>query len=123
MVYARPSKLSPARTIPGENAENHLCDAFADSSGRTMSILKSLVDPTFNEDDVTILLVTRIVRMQFADYLPIPPPGVRILKQVLRRSSVCYATTCPAWPRKRPSRRWDAERASGTIADFTTKWT
>ena len=46
-------------SIPGENAENRLCDALADSSGRTMSILKSLVDPEFNEDDVTILLVKR----------------------------------------------------------------
>ena len=46
-------------SIPGENAENRLRDALADSSGRTMSILKSLVDPEFNEDDVTILLVKR----------------------------------------------------------------
>jgi phosphoserine phosphatase RsbU/P len=46
-------------SIPGENAENRLCDALADTSGRTMSILKSLVDPKFNEDDVTILLVKR----------------------------------------------------------------
>ena len=46
-------------SISGENAENRLRDALADSSGRTMSILKSLVDPEFNEDDVTILLVKR----------------------------------------------------------------
>lgn len=46
-------------SIPGANAENRLGDALADSSGRTMSILKSLVDPEFNEDDVTILLVRR----------------------------------------------------------------
>ena len=46
-------------SIPGETAENRLCDALADSSGRTMSILKSLVDPEFNEDDVTILLLKR----------------------------------------------------------------
>ncbi|MGP8246166.1 MAG: PP2C family protein-serine/threonine phosphatase [Bryobacteraceae bacterium] len=46
-------------SMPGENAENRLCDALADSSRRTMSILKSLVDPEFNEDDVTILLVKR----------------------------------------------------------------
>jgi len=36
-----------------------LRDALADTSGKTMLILKSLVDPHFNEDDVTILLVKR----------------------------------------------------------------
>jgi len=46
-------------SISGENAENRLRDALADSSGRTMSILKSLVDLKLNEDDVTILLVKR----------------------------------------------------------------
>jgi len=46
-------------SIPGENAEDRLRDALADRSGKTMSILKSLVDPGFNEDDVTILLVKR----------------------------------------------------------------
>jgi len=46
-------------SISGENAENRLRCALADTSGRTMSILKSLVDPEFNEDDVTILLVKR----------------------------------------------------------------
>ena len=46
-------------SIAGENAESRLRDALADSSGRTMSTLKSLVDPEFNEDDVTILLVKR----------------------------------------------------------------
>ena len=46
-------------SIHGENAEKRLRDALADSSGNTMHILKSLVDPHFNEDDVTILLVKR----------------------------------------------------------------
>ena len=46
-------------SISGDNAEKRLRDALADSSGRTMSILKSLVAPEFNEDDVTILLVKR----------------------------------------------------------------
>jgi sigma-B regulation protein RsbU (phosphoserine phosphatase) len=46
-------------SISGGNAENRLRGALADSSGGTMSILKSLVDPEFNEDDVTILLVKR----------------------------------------------------------------
>ncbi len=46
-------------SISGENAEGRLRDALAESSAGTMSILKSLVDPAFNEDDVTILLVKR----------------------------------------------------------------
>jgi sigma-B regulation protein RsbU (phosphoserine phosphatase) len=46
-------------SISGENAEERLREALADTSGRTMLILKSLVDPRFNEDDVTILLVKR----------------------------------------------------------------
>jgi hypothetical protein len=46
-------------SIPGENPEDRVRDALADRSGRRMSLLKSLVDPKFNEDDVTILLVKR----------------------------------------------------------------
>ena len=46
-------------SISEENAESRLRDALADRSGRTMLILKSLVDADFNEDDVTILLVKR----------------------------------------------------------------
>ncbi len=48
-------------SISGENAEKRLRDALADPSGKTMHLLKSLVDPHFNEDDVTILLVKRDV--------------------------------------------------------------
>jgi len=47
-------------SIQGEHPENLLRDAFAESAGRTMANLKSLVDPKFNEDDVTILLVKRM---------------------------------------------------------------
>lgn len=47
-------------SIQGEHPENRVCDAFAESAGRMMANLKSLVDPKFNEDDVTILLVKRI---------------------------------------------------------------
>jgi sigma-B regulation protein RsbU (phosphoserine phosphatase) len=47
-------------SISGENAENSLRDALAASSGRTMSNIKTLVDPKFNDDDVTILLVKRV---------------------------------------------------------------
>ncbi|MGO9337929.1 MAG: PP2C family protein-serine/threonine phosphatase [Terracidiphilus sp.] len=46
-------------SISGENAEECLRNALADASRNTMQILKSLVDPDFNEDDVTILLVRR----------------------------------------------------------------
>jgi serine phosphatase RsbU (regulator of sigma subunit) len=46
-------------SIPGENPEGRLRDVLADSSGKRMSLLTSLVDPKFNEDDVTILLVKR----------------------------------------------------------------
>lgn len=47
-------------SIQGEHPENLLRDAFAESARQTMANLKSLVDPKFNEDDVTILLVRRI---------------------------------------------------------------
>ena len=46
-------------SIPGEDPENRLRVALAKSSSRTMSVLQSLIDPEFNEDDVTILLVKR----------------------------------------------------------------
>jgi hypothetical protein len=46
-------------SISGENAEERLRDALADDPGKTMHTLKSLIDPHFNEDDVTILLVKR----------------------------------------------------------------
>jgi serine phosphatase RsbU (regulator of sigma subunit) len=46
-------------SIQGEHPENRLRDAFAESAERTMANLKSLVDPKFNEDDITILLVRR----------------------------------------------------------------
>ena len=46
-------------SLSGDNAEDRLLDALADSSRRTMMNLKSLLDPQLNEDDVTILLVRR----------------------------------------------------------------
>jgi len=46
-------------SISGGNAEDRLREALADSSGRTMSRLRSLVDAKFNDDDVTVLLVKR----------------------------------------------------------------
>jgi sigma-B regulation protein RsbU (phosphoserine phosphatase) len=47
-------------SIRGEHPENRLRDAFAESAGRTMANLKALVDPNFNEDDITILVVKRV---------------------------------------------------------------
>ena len=46
-------------SIAGENAEDRLREALAVDLGETMRLLESLVDPQFNEDDVTILLVKR----------------------------------------------------------------
>jgi hypothetical protein len=46
-------------SMQGEYPVNRLRDAFVESAERTMANLKSLVDPKFNQDDVTILLVKR----------------------------------------------------------------
>ena len=51
-----------ADSIAGENPDSSLRDALADSPEKTMSNLKSLVDPELKEDDVTILLVKRTRR-------------------------------------------------------------
>jgi serine phosphatase RsbU (regulator of sigma subunit) len=47
-------------SIQGEHPENRLRDAFGESAGQMMENLKAPVDPKFNEDDVTILLVKRM---------------------------------------------------------------
>ncbi len=44
-------------SIAGNDPESCLCAALADTSASTMSGLKALVNPKFNEDDVTILLL------------------------------------------------------------------
>ncbi len=46
-------------SMQGEHPENLLRDAFAENAERTMANLKSLVNPKFNQDDITILLVKR----------------------------------------------------------------
>jgi serine phosphatase RsbU (regulator of sigma subunit) len=46
-------------SIPGNDPERRLRDAMAENPVKTMSNLKSLIDPRFNEDDVTILLIKR----------------------------------------------------------------
>ncbi len=46
-------------SISGEYPEDRLRNVLADGSGNTMDRVKSLVDPEFNEDDITILMVKR----------------------------------------------------------------
>ena len=46
-------------SISGDHPENRLREALANASGNTMSLLKALVNPRFNEDDIAILLVKR----------------------------------------------------------------
>ena len=46
-------------SIPGNSPEDTLYRALDNDLARTMSNLKALVDPRFNEDDVTVLLVKR----------------------------------------------------------------
>jgi serine phosphatase RsbU (regulator of sigma subunit) len=46
-------------SIPGDRPEDRLSSALGNDLTRTMSNLKALVDPRFNEDDVTVLLVKR----------------------------------------------------------------
>ena len=46
-------------SIPGDDPGASLCRALDGDLTRTMSNLKALVDPRFNEDDVTVLLVKR----------------------------------------------------------------
>ena len=45
-------------SIQGKNAENRLCEGLANGSG--IENLKSLVEPKFIEDDITILLLKRL---------------------------------------------------------------
>jgi len=46
-------------SIRARNPEDRLREALADNSERTLVTLQSLVDPKFNQDDITILLVKR----------------------------------------------------------------
>ena len=48
-------------SIAAKNPEECLRDVLADSSSSKMARLKSLVDPQLNDDDVTILLVGRLM--------------------------------------------------------------
>ncbi len=53
--------LTRLKGISAPAPEDRLRDAVSDLSTRTMSHLTSLVDPKFNDDDVTVLLVKRMV--------------------------------------------------------------
>jgi serine phosphatase RsbU (regulator of sigma subunit) len=46
-------------SIAGDDPERRIVEALAQSSGTTMSNLKRLINPDFNEDDVTILVLKR----------------------------------------------------------------
>lgn len=46
-------------SIPGNTPEDRVCGALDSDLAGTTSNLKALVDPRFNEDDVTVLLVKR----------------------------------------------------------------
>jgi serine phosphatase RsbU (regulator of sigma subunit) len=46
-------------SIAGDQPEERLCAVLAGGSRTAMSDVKSLIDPKFNEDDVTVLLITR----------------------------------------------------------------
>jgi len=53
-------------SIPGTSPETCLHKALTDKSTRTIGGLRSLMDPTFNEDDVTVLLVKRLAHSEQA---------------------------------------------------------
>lgn len=46
-------------SISGDSPEDRVCRALDTDLVRTMANLKALVDPRFNEDDITVLLVKR----------------------------------------------------------------
>lgn len=46
-------------SIPGDDPEIRLRGALSDTPAKTLANIKSLIDPRFNDDDVTILLVKR----------------------------------------------------------------
>jgi serine phosphatase RsbU (regulator of sigma subunit) len=62
-------------SIPGDNPESRLCGALDHDLARTMSNLRALVDPRFNEDDVTVLLVKRTAASDVGLRGRAPHPG------------------------------------------------
>lgn len=57
-------------SISASDPERRLVDALAQHSGTTISNLKLLIDPEFNEDDVTILVLKRHVDVASRGVLP-----------------------------------------------------
>ena len=47
--------------IGGQAPEQRICDALRSDANQTMPALRTLIDPKFNEDDVTILLLIRLL--------------------------------------------------------------
>jgi len=47
-------------SIQGGHSKDRLRDSFADSAEQTMANLKALVNPKFNQDDITILVAKRL---------------------------------------------------------------
>lgn len=47
--------------IGGQKPEERICEAIGADSGSPMANVKSLLNPKFNEDDITILMLRRLV--------------------------------------------------------------
>jgi serine phosphatase RsbU (regulator of sigma subunit) len=57
-------------SISGDHPEHGIVEALAQTSGTTMSNLKRLINPNFNEDDVTILVLKRHIDSAAPSALP-----------------------------------------------------
>jgi serine phosphatase RsbU (regulator of sigma subunit) len=57
-------------SISGEHPERSIVEALAQTSGTTMLNLKRLINPNFNEDDVTILVLKRHIDSAAPSALP-----------------------------------------------------
>src|SRR5580698_5430643 len=97
-------------SISGKNPESRLSDALADTPGRTMSNLKSLVDPKLNADDVTILLVKIEASEAFVGFVSQKTPFLRPsakdlrLQRDLAHETRVVVRALPSLPRSRYGR-------------------
>jgi serine phosphatase RsbU (regulator of sigma subunit) len=57
-------------SISGDHPERSIVEALAQTLGTTVSNLKRLIDPNFNEDDVTILVLKRHIDPVLSRALP-----------------------------------------------------
>ena len=46
--------------VGGQTPEQHICDTLGSDGKETVLELKNLIDPKFDEDDVTMLLLVRL---------------------------------------------------------------